>query len=108
MDFGLAKAALSGTIEFMAHETKVTADLTRVSDGQKLWGKEFTLSPQQTLDLADVLEEDIATRVSSSILSTLMGSNARASFDTVSPEGRELYFRGRYYWNRRTEESQEH
>jgi DNA-binding winged helix-turn-helix (wHTH) protein/tetratricopeptide (TPR) repeat protein len=100
-----ADAVMSGTIEFKAHETKVTADLTRVSDGQKLWGKELTLSPQQTLDLADVLEEDIATRVSSSLLSALRGTNARASFDTVSPEARDLYFRGRYYWNRRTEES---
>jgi len=100
-----ADAVMSGTIEFPPNETKVTAIVTRVSDRQKLWDKEFTLSSQQTLDLADVLEEDIATRVSSSIMSGLLGGNAKATFDTVSPEARELYFRGRHYWNRRTEES---
>jgi Flp pilus assembly protein TadD len=63
------------------------------------------MSPQQTLDLADVLEEDIATRVSSSVTSAGLGRTTKDGFDTASPEARDLYFSGRYYWSRRTEES---
>jgi DNA-binding winged helix-turn-helix (wHTH) protein/TolB-like protein/Tfp pilus assembly protein PilF len=99
-------AVVSGTIDRSPTETRVSVAVTRVSDGEKLWSNSFTQSPEQTLDLADVLEEDIATRVSSSILAALGNTTvARSNVDAANPEARELYFRGRYYWNRRTEDS---
>jgi DNA-binding winged helix-turn-helix (wHTH) protein/tetratricopeptide (TPR) repeat protein len=99
-------AVVSGTIDRSPAETRVSVLVTRVSDGEKLWSNSFTQSPEQTLDLADVLEEDIATRVSSSILAALGNTTvARSNVDAANPEARELYFRGRYYWNRRTEDS---
>jgi len=99
-------AVVSGTIDRSPAGTRVSVTVTRVSDGEKLWSNSFTQSPEQTLDLADVLEEDIATRVSSSILAALGDSAvARSNVDAANPEARELYFRGRYYWNRRTEDS---
>ncbi len=99
-------AVVSGTIDRSPAGTRVSVTVTRVSDGEKLWSNSFTQSPEQTLDLADVLEEDIATRVSSSILAALGNSAvARSNVDAANPEARELYFRGRYYWNRRTEDS---
>jgi len=99
-------AIVNGTIVFSSTETKVSVALTRVSDGQTLWSNTFTQSPQQTSDLADVLEEDIASRVSSSILEAI-GDSKRAhnTVDSANPEARELYFLGRSYWNRRTEAS---
>jgi DNA-binding winged helix-turn-helix (wHTH) protein/tetratricopeptide (TPR) repeat protein len=99
-------AVVGGTIDFSTAETKVSVELTRVSDGQKLWSNTFTQSPQQTSDLADVLEEDIASRVSSSILDALgNGKTLHSTVDNANPEARELYFLGRSYWNRRTEAS---
>jgi DNA-binding winged helix-turn-helix (wHTH) protein/TolB-like protein/Tfp pilus assembly protein PilF len=99
-------AVVSGTIDRSPAETRVSVAITRVSDGEKLWSNSFTQSPEQTLDLADVLEEDIATRVSSSIFAALGNTKiARSNVDAANPEARELYFRGRYYWNRRTEDS---
>jgi DNA-binding winged helix-turn-helix (wHTH) protein/tetratricopeptide (TPR) repeat protein len=99
-------AVVSGAIDRSPTETRVSVAVTRVSDGEKLWSNSFTQSPEQTLDLADVLEEDIATRVSSSILAALGNTTvARSNVDAANPEARELYFRGRYYWNRRTEDS---
>ncbi len=100
------EAVVNGTIDFTPTETKVSVTLTGVPNGQVLWSNTFTQSPQQTSDLADVLEEDIATRVSSSILEAL--GNKKAAHTTVedaNPEARELYFQGRSYWNRRTEAS---
>lgn len=99
-------AVVGGMIDRSPTETKVTVAVTRVSDGEKLWSNSFTQSPEQTLDLADVLEEDIATRVSASILGALGSTKiAHSNVDAATPEARELYFRGRYYWNRRTEDS---
>jgi DNA-binding winged helix-turn-helix (wHTH) protein/tetratricopeptide (TPR) repeat protein len=99
-------AVVNGTIDFSPTETKVSVALTGASDGQVLWSNTFTQSPQQTSDLADVLEEDIASRVSSSILEALGNvKSAHTTVDTANPEARELYFLGRSYWNRRTESS---
>jgi DNA-binding winged helix-turn-helix (wHTH) protein/tetratricopeptide (TPR) repeat protein len=99
-------AVVNGTIDFSPAETKVSVALTRVSDGQKLWSNSFSQSRQQTSDLADVLEEDIASRVSSSILAALGNvKQTHNNVDNANPEARELYFLGRSYWNRRTEAS---
>ena len=99
-------AIVNGTISFSPTETKVSVALTRVSDGQKLWSNTFTQSPQQTSDLADVLEEDIGSRVSSSIIEALGDlKRVHSTVDNANPKARELYFLGRSYWNRRTEAS---
>jgi DNA-binding winged helix-turn-helix (wHTH) protein/tetratricopeptide (TPR) repeat protein len=99
-------AIITGTIDFSPAETKVSVALTRISDGQKLWSNSFTQSPQETSDLADVFEEDIASRVSSSILEALGNvKSVHNTVDNANPEARELYFLGRSYWNRRTEAS---
>jgi DNA-binding winged helix-turn-helix (wHTH) protein/TolB-like protein/Flp pilus assembly protein TadD len=99
-------AVVSGEIDRSPTETRVSVAVTRVSDGEKLWSNSFTESPEQTLDLADVFEADIATRVSSLILGALGNTKiAHRNVDAANPEARELYFRGRYYWNRRTEDS---
>ena len=74
-------AIVTGTIDFSPAETKVSVALTRITDGQKLWSNSFTQSPQETSDLADVFEEDIASRVSSSILEAL--GNVKTAHNTV-------------------------
>jgi DNA-binding winged helix-turn-helix (wHTH) protein/tetratricopeptide (TPR) repeat protein len=99
-------AVLNGAIDISPKETKISVALTRVSDGQKLWSDTLTESPQHTSDLADVLEEDIATRVSSSVLAALGDVKlAHNNVSNANPEAREWYFLGRSYWNRRTEAS---
>jgi DNA-binding winged helix-turn-helix (wHTH) protein/tetratricopeptide (TPR) repeat protein len=95
-----------GTIKFESDQMKVTAALTRVSDGHQLWSTTFSQPTRQTLDLADVLEGEVAAHAATPLMRVLGGHNANIhNYDTTNAPAREFYLRGRYFWNRRTEES---
>lgn len=97
-------AVLDGEIHFSQAGIAVDATLTRVSDGKKTWSLTFTEPADPNLSLADVLEERIATRISSSLADLVAIRGARRS-DSRSDKARTSYLRGRYYWNRRTEDT---
>jgi DNA-binding winged helix-turn-helix (wHTH) protein/tetratricopeptide (TPR) repeat protein len=97
---------VDGTIHFAEGKMNVTAVLTRVSDGSKLWSTSFSQPTEQALDLADVLEEEVAAHTAKPLLTVLAGPKAAIqNYDTTNPVAREWYLRGRFYWNRRTDES---
>jgi DNA-binding winged helix-turn-helix (wHTH) protein/tetratricopeptide (TPR) repeat protein/TolB-like protein len=97
---------VDGSIRFVGGQMNVTAELVRVSDGKQLWSTAFSQPAQQANDLADVLEEEVAAHTATPLLAVLVGPKAEVhNYDTVNPAARESYLRGRFYWNRRTEES---
>jgi DNA-binding winged helix-turn-helix (wHTH) protein/tetratricopeptide (TPR) repeat protein/TolB-like protein len=97
---------VDGSIRFVGGQMNVTAELVRVSDGKQLWSTAFSQPTQQVNDLADVLEEEVAVHTATPLLAVLGGPKEEVhNYDTVNPAARESYLRGRFYWNRRTEES---
>lgn len=97
---------VDGSIHFVDGQMSVTAELLRVSDGKQLWSISFSQPTQQVNDLADVLEEEVAGHAATPLLAALGGPKAEVhNYDTVNPAARESYMRGRFYWNRRTQES---
>src|SRR5262249_50399220 len=80
----------------------VQTELVDVSSGTQLWGEQYNRK------LADILtvQEDISREISEKLRLRLTGEEKvrLAKRPTENIEAYQLYLKGRYYWNKRTEE----
>ncbi len=94
--------ALSGRAELKDQWISVNLQLFGVSDGSLLWSERFEE------DFSDRLaaENAIAERVAGAIALELTGEEKRLFVKryTDNPEAYQLYMKGRFFWNKRTEE----
>ncbi|MEO8193598.1 MAG: protein kinase [Gemmatimonadales bacterium] len=93
-------AVLEGAVRRSGDRLRVTAQLTKVSDGLSLWSDTYE---RQTKDVFQV-QDDIARSISEA-LKLRLGSSAAAfsstSRGTANLAAYDLYLRGRYFWNKR-------
>ncbi|HXG92295.1 MAG TPA: protein kinase [Blastocatellia bacterium] len=80
----------------------IRAELVDTNDGAHLWGGQFTRK------MSDIfaLEEDISKEISEALKLKLTGAQKKrlARRYTENTEAYQLYLKGRYHWNKRTEE----
>ena len=79
----------------------ISAELTDTRDNKQIWGRKYNRKA------ADVfaLQQQIARDISETIRAKTSGEDQRiAKRETDSPEAFRLYLKGRYYWNKRTDE----
>ncbi len=95
-------AILDGHIQAFPERVRVTVQLVRVADGASLWADTFEESPQHIF----ALEDAVAERIAQSMSIRLSGEEKMrlARRHTESIKAYQLYLRGRYFWNKRTEE----
>jgi tetratricopeptide (TPR) repeat protein len=81
----------------------VQADLVNASDGTQLWGEKYSGKMSDIL----AVQEQIATRISNRLQLKLSGEEEKrlTKTYTANTEAYQLYLKGRYYWNKRTEDS---
>jgi tetratricopeptide (TPR) repeat protein len=75
------------------------AELYSVRTGATIWSRSFRLDQPQTGETADMLAQQMDQCL---WLHTVL-ARGRAGAKTRSPDAREAYFKGRYFWNRRSE-----
>jgi TolB-like protein/DNA-binding winged helix-turn-helix (wHTH) protein len=92
---------LTGAVEHDASHVRVSARLIRARDGLQLWAESFDGSG----DAALPLQADVAAAVARAMSSRLAPEPARARRQPIEGEAADLYLRGRFYWNQRTEVS---
>jgi TolB-like protein/DNA-binding winged helix-turn-helix (wHTH) protein/Tfp pilus assembly protein PilF len=90
---------LMGTIEHDASHVRVSARLIRARDGLQVWADIFD-GPG---DAALPLQADVAASVARGLRIRLAAAPAR--HQAIDAEAADLYLRGRFYWNQRTEVS---
>ncbi len=80
---------------------RITTQLVRVSDQTHVWSQDYERDVRQILPL----ESEVAGTIAREIQVKLSAENQAhvASAQPVDPEAFQLYLRGRYFWNRRTE-----
>lgn len=80
----------------------IKLELVDTNDGSHLWGEQYV---RQTSDIL-TLEQEISTEISEQLRFKLTTAQRRslAKRSTESSEAYQLYLKGRYHWNRRTEE----
>lgn len=96
-------AVLDGRIQREGDRVRLTVQLTRVRDGVELWADAFD---EKFTDVF-TLEDEFSDRVARSIRLKLTGEDTGplSKLSTRNVEAYEAYVRGRYFWNRRTEQA---
>jgi eukaryotic-like serine/threonine-protein kinase len=96
------RAVLVGQIKQEGDELKITVELMDVQGNRSIWGDTYQ---RKTADIQTV-QKEIATNVSEQLRLKLTGADQTqlAKTYTESGEAYEAYLKGRYHWNKRTEE----
>ena len=94
---------LEGSVRRDSEHVRISVQLIRISDQTHIWAESYQR------DLRDILalQSQVATAVAREI-SLKLSTQEKADLASVGPvnaAAHELYLRGRYLWNQRTEES---
>jgi TolB-like protein/DNA-binding winged helix-turn-helix (wHTH) protein/tetratricopeptide (TPR) repeat protein len=95
-------SVLEGSIQRLGDRIRVSVRLVKVDDGRALWSGTFDESVRDVF----TLEDGISSRVAVALAPQLSGEDLKlvTRHEPESPEAHEAYLKGRYFWNRRTEE----
>jgi serine/threonine-protein kinase len=96
------EAVLVGRVILRQDKLIISAELVDVADGARLWGQQFNRK------LSDIfaIQEEISSEITASLRLKLTGEEKKRLTRryTENTEAYQLYLKGRYFWNRRTEE----
>jgi len=97
------RAALTGRVLLVGDRLVIGVELVDVTDGSQIWGEQFS---RERSDIF-VVQEEISTEITEKLSLRLSGAQRKrlARRYTDNPEAYQLYLRGRYCWNKRTEEA---
>ena len=93
-------ALLTGRVLQHGDDIQVSADLTKVDDNTEIWGEQYERKASEIVSLQQQIAGDIAEK----LRSRLTGAEKQqvTKQGTQNPEAYQLYVKGRYYWNKRT------
>ena len=88
-------AVVTGRLVQQGDNLNVQAELVDVANGTQIWGEQYNRK------LADIVavQNDIAQSISQALALTLVGDDV-----TADSEAYRAYWKGRFHWNRRTNE----
>jgi serine/threonine-protein kinase len=96
------RAVLTGEVRQIGDQLAISVELTDAGDNRHIWGDQYVRK------FADILsvQREIAREISGNLRLKLSGAEQRqlAKSYTENPEAYQLYLKGRYYWNKRTED----
>ncbi len=95
------RAVLAG--QLMLHEdvVEVHVELLDTRDNTEIWGDQFIRKQEQLFALQEDVAKDIVARMRLRLTSEETARIGQTQTDNA--EAYQLYLKGRYYWNRRTE-----
>jgi serine/threonine protein kinase/tetratricopeptide (TPR) repeat protein len=96
------RAVLVGQIKQVGDELTINAELMDVQENRSIWGETYQ---RKTADIQTV-QKEIARNISERLRLKLTGADQTqlAKTYTDSGEAYEAYLKGRYHWNKRTDE----
>lgn len=96
-------AVLDATLKRSRDRIRISVQLVGVRDAAPLWADQFDAQATEIFDLEDSISRRLAEELKLRLSREQRARLARPT--TRSPEAYRAYARGRYFWNRRTEES---
>ena len=93
---------LEGSIRKSGNTFRITANLVEVSNGENLWTETYERQMQDVFAIQDEISKMIVDILKIK-LSGKQANQLSGSF-TKNPEAHEDYLKGRYHWNKRTDE----
>jgi len=96
------RAVLSGRLAERENTVAVQAELIDVANGSRLWGGQYS----RKMADAFALQEDLSSEISEKLRLRLTGEEKQLLTKryTENAEAYQLYLKGRYFWNKGTEE----
>lgn len=95
------QAILLGRVVQHGDDLSVSAELVNVGDGSHIWGEHYDRKATDLLFLQEDLAKDIANGLRLQFDSEEQTQSRKSCTDNV--EAYQLYLKGRYFWNKRTE-----
>jgi TolB-like protein/DNA-binding winged helix-turn-helix (wHTH) protein/Tfp pilus assembly protein PilF len=94
------QAIIEGGVLRSGERVRITAQLIRVPADEHLWAHSYEGDLRDTLVLQNQVAQAIADQIRVTVSSRQQGQNPRA----VNAQAYDSYLKGRYYWNKRTDE----
>jgi eukaryotic-like serine/threonine-protein kinase len=95
-------AVVEGSVARFGDRVRITAQLIDARNDRHLWARSYERNSQDLLTLQDQMARDIASEINVTL--TPAEHQRLAARQPVNREAYEDYLRGRYFWNRRTED----
>ena len=97
-----AQYLVDGAVRRSAGEVRVTVSLISVADGCQIWAERYDREMAGILEIQDEIARSIAAALSATVSA---GPPAASPVRPVKDQAAyDLYLKGRYFWNQRTEE----
>jgi len=97
------RAVLTGRLKQIGDRLRINVELVDSVDGSQLWGETYNR------ELADLiaLQDEMSREITDKLRLKLTGAEKKKlrKQSTQNSEAYQLYLKGRYHWNKRTEES---
>jgi serine/threonine-protein kinase len=97
-----ASVVLEGTVRKSGERLRITAQLTSSDDGRLLWSQRYDRTLSDVFAIQDELAHTIVSALRATWFADLDQPLPRRYTDSVDAYG--LYLKGRYSWNKRTQE----
>ena len=95
-------AVVEGTVQKSGDRLRISTRLINVKDGYDLWSERYDRKLEDVFALQDEISQSIVAKLSGLLLG--QRSKQTVATPTKNTEAYELYLKGRYHWNKRTEE----
>lgn len=96
---------LEGSVRREGAQVRVTAQLVQVKDQSHLWSRQYDRDLSHLLALQGEIAQEIADEIELTLSETKKPADIpRRTSSTQSYEAYDSYLRGRYFWNKRTED----
>jgi serine/threonine-protein kinase len=97
-----ASVVLAGTVRKAGEKLRITAQLTSTDDGRLLWSQRFDRQLVDVFTIQDEIAGTIVTTLRATMFADLSEHVPRRYTENIQAYG--LYLKGRYAWNKRTQE----
>jgi TolB-like protein len=96
------RAVLTGKIVQRGNQLQIQTELIDVQSGNQLWGEQYNRPLEDVLNV----QENIAREITAKLHVQLTGTQAQqlAKRYTHNAEAYQLYLKGQFYWNQRTQQ----
>jgi len=94
---------MEGSIRKDAERVRVTAQLIQTKDQTHVWAKEYDRELNEALVLQGEVAHEIADEIQLTLGSNNPGLRARRTLSPLHYEAHDLYLKGQYFFNKRTE-----
>ena len=96
-----ADAILAGSVQKSGDRVRITAQLIHAATDRHLWARSYERDLRDVLSLQGEVARAVTKEIRAAV--TPQEEARLAKVRPVDPEAHELYLKGRYYWNKRTE-----